>query len=296
MDIIQVLLNSLLTGSVYVLIGIGLSLVFKILGFANFAHAEQVAFGAYLAYTINVVIGSNIIIGAVAAFFFTGLLGVVLDFLVFKRLRNRSSAAISLMIASIGVGMVIRHSIREIWGAKIKFYDLEKATIYHIFTAKITEIELFTIISSIIITFLIHFFMVKTKLGKAMRAVSDNSSLAQASGINVERVVLWVWFIGAGLAGLSGVLRGMDTRLAPLMGWELILPAFAVVVLGGIGSFYGAVIGAYILGLAENLGVVLLSELSISTTYRPVISFLILIIVVLIKPTGIMGLKNYGRK
>jgi branched-subunit amino acid ABC-type transport system permease component len=129
-----------------------------------------------------------------------------------------------------------------------------------------------------------------------MRAVSDNSSLAQASGINVERVILWVWFIGAGLAGLSGVLRGMDTRLAPLMGWELILPAFAVIVLGGIGSFYGAVIGAYILGLAENLGVVLLSELSISTTYRPVISFLILIIVVLIKPTGIMGLKSFGRK
>jgi branched-subunit amino acid ABC-type transport system permease component len=129
-----------------------------------------------------------------------------------------------------------------------------------------------------------------------MRAVSDNPTLAQASGIDIERVIMWVWFIGGGLAGLSGVLRGIDTRLVPLMGWELILPAFAVIILGGIGSFYGAILGAYILGFAENLGVVLLSELSISTTYRPAISFLILILIILIKPTGLMGMKDIGRK
>lgn len=296
MDLIQVLLNSLLTGSIYVLIGIGLSMVFRILGFANFAHAEQVTFGAYIAYVFNVIMGLNIIVGAIFAFSLTGLLGVASELLVFKRLRDRGGEAIPMMIASIGLGMVIRYSIREIWGPEVKFYNLEEVHIYRLFSAKITEIELLTILSSVIVTFLVHFLLVKTKLGKAMRAVSDNTSLAEASGINIERVILWVWYIGAGLAGISGVMRGIDTRLAPLMGWELILPAFAVIVLGGIGSFYGAVLGAYILGLAENLGVVLLSELSISTTYRSAISFLILILVIMIKPSGIMGLKRYGRK
>jgi len=296
MNIAQIFLNSLLTGSIYVLIGIGLSMVFSILGFANFAHAEQVTFGAYVAFTVNVVMDMNIVAGAAAAFILSGLLCVATDYLVFKRLRIRGSEAIPLMISSIGLGMVIRYSIREIWGPAIKFYNFQNVTVYSILNARITEIEILTILSSLIVTFLVHLLLTKTKLGKAMRAVSDNPTLAQASGINIERVIMWVWFIGGGLAGLSGVLRGVDTRLVPLMGWELILPAFAVIILGGIGSFYGAILGAYILGFAENFGVVLLSELSISTTYRPAISFLILILIILIKPTGLMGLKGYGRK
>jgi branched-subunit amino acid ABC-type transport system permease component len=271
-------------------------MVFSILGFANFAHAEWVTFGAYIAFTINVVMGLNIILGATAAFFLSGFLGVVSDYLVFKRLRIRGSEAVPLMIASIGLGMVIRHSIREVWGPAIKFYNFENVTVYTFLNARITEIELLTILSSFVITILVHLLLTKTKLGKSMRAVSDNPTLAQASGINIERVIIWVWFIGGGLAGLSGVLRGIDTRLVPLMGWELILPAFAVIILGGIGSFYGAILGAYILGFAENLGVVLLSELSVSTTYRPAISFLILILIILIKPTGLMGMKDIGRK
>jgi branched-subunit amino acid ABC-type transport system permease component len=296
MNIAQIFLNSLLTGSIYVLIGIGLSMVFSILGFANFAHAEQVTFGAYVAFTVNVVMELNIIAGAAAAFILSGLLCVASDYLVFKRLRIRGSEAIPLMISSIGLGMVIRYSIREVWGPAIKFYNFQNVTVYSILNARITEIELLTILSSFVVTFLVHLLLTKTKLGKAMRAVSDNPTLAQASGINIERVIMWVWFIGGGLAGLSGVLRGIDTRLVPLMGWELILPAFAVIILGGIGSFYGAILGAYIIGFAENFGVVLLSELSISTTYRPAISFLILILIILIKPTGLMGLKGYGRK
>jgi branched-subunit amino acid ABC-type transport system permease component len=296
MEITQILFNSILTGSIYVLIGIGLSMIFRIIGFANFAHAEQVTFGAYVAYVFNVMASVNLLIGVIVAFFLTGLLGVGSDLLVFKRLRERGSTAIPMMIASIGLGMIIRYSIIEILGPKIKFYNLDKVTIYSFLNAKLTGIELLTIITSILLTFLLHLLLVRTKLGKAMRAVSDNPSLAQASGINIEEVILWVWFIGSGLAGVSGVLRGIDTRIVPLMGWELILPSFAVIVLGGIGSFYGAILGAYLLGLAENFGVVLLNELSISTTYRPVISFLLLIIVILIRPTGILGLRTYGRK
>lgn len=176
------------------------------------------------------------------------------------------------------------------------WYNLGRVRSYQLLTASLTDIDAQIIVTSLALIFSLHILLTRTKLGKAMRATSDNLALAMSSGINTERIIVWVWFIGAGIAGVGGVLRGADTRLVPLMGWELLLPAFAVVVLGGIGSFYGAILAAYILGFAENLGVVLLIELSLSTTYRLAIAFIILITVLLVKPTGIMGLKEPGRK
>jgi branched-subunit amino acid ABC-type transport system permease component len=137
--------------------------------------------------------------------------------------------------------------------------------------------------------FSLHILLTRTKLGKAMRATSDNPPLALASGIDIDRVVLWVWFIGAGAAGIGGVLWGGITYLGPLMGWWLLLPVFAVIVLGGSGSFYGTVLASYILGFVENFGVVMLMQLHLSTSYRTAIAFVILIVVLLVKPTGLMG-------
>lgn len=290
-ELLQIIINSAVTGSIYVLIAIGLTLIYRVLKFANFSHAELVTFGAYMAYIFNVSLSMNLFYGIVAAFFLSGMLGIASDVLVFKTLRNKGSDAISMMIASIGLGLVIRQSIQEVWGAQIVWYNLETIT-YGFLGAAITELQVYVIISSIILILLLHSIFIKTKLGKAMRGVADNPQLALSSGINTEKILLWVWFIGAGLAGIGGVFRGADTRLVPMLGWEVLLPAFAVVILGGIGSFYGAIIAAYILGFAENFGVMLLSELSISTGYRPAIAFIILILVLILKPTGIMGRKE----
>ncbi len=284
----QIIINSVVTGSIYVLIAIGLTMVYRVLRFANFSHAELVTFGAYAAYIINVSLGKNFFYGLVAAFFLTGFLGIVSDTLVFKRLRKKGSDAISMMIASIGIGLIIRQSIQEAWGPQIRWYDMQEQT-YGLFSGTITAVQVYIIVISTVLIFLLHFMFTKTKLGKAMRGVSDNPQLAMASGIDPEKILLWVWFIGGGLAGIGGVFRGADTRLVPLLGWEVLLPAFAVVILGGIGSFYGAVLAAYILGFAENFGVALLSELSISTGYRPAVAFIILIMVLILKPKGIMG-------
>ncbi len=292
-DPAQLIINSAVTGSIYVLIAIGLTMIYRVLKFANFAHAEIVTFGAYMAYMLNASLGVNLFYGLVFAFFMTGMLGIATDRLVFRKLRNKGSDVISMMIASIGIGLVVRQSIQEAWGPQIRWYELETHT-YELLGGTITGMQAYIILSSTILIFLLHFLFTNTKLGKAMRGVSDNPQLAMASGIDTEKILLWVWFIGAGLAGVGGVFRGADTRLVPLLGWEVLLPAFAVVILGGIGSFYGAILAAYILGFAENFGVALLSGLSISTGYRPAIAFIILILVLILRPTGIMGKRGEG--
>lgn len=287
----QIFINSMVTGSIYVMIAIGLTMVYKVLKFANFSHAELVTFGGYMAYYINVSLGGKLIYGLIIAFVLTGCLGIATDRLVFMKLRNKKSDVISMMIASIGIGLVLRQSIQEIWGPQLRWYDFEWKTL-DLMGGSITELQIYILISSMILIFILHFIFTKTRLGKAMRAVSDNPQLAMASGIDTEKILLWVWFIGGGLAGIGGVFRGADTVLVPLLGWDMVLPAFAVVILGGIGSFYGAVIAAYVLGFVENFGVAILSELSISTGYRPSIAFIILILILILRPTGIMGKKE----
>ncbi len=287
----QLIINSMVTGSIYVLIAIGLTMVYRVLKFANFSHAELVTFGAYMAYIVNVSLGMNLFYGAIAAFFLTGMLGIATDRLIFKKLRNKGSNVISMMIASIGIGLVLRQSIQEKWGPNQRWYDIETRT-FEISGGSITEMQVYIILISIALILILHFMFTGTKLGKAMRGVSDNPQLAMASGIDTEKILLWVWFIGGGLAGIAGVFRGADTRLVPLLGWEIILSAFAVVILGGIGSFYGTILAAYVLGFAENFGVLILSDLSISTGYRPAIAFIILIIVLILRPSGIMGKKE----
>jgi len=132
-----------------------------------------------------------------------------------------------------------------------------------------------------------HLILTRTKIGKAIRATSSNPELALASGINIDRVIWITWFVGGGLAAIAGIFRGADTQIWPMTGWDIILPMFAVVILGGIGNFYGAIAAAFIVGLAENIGVVALVALGLSTTYRMAIPFVILIITLIIKPQGL---------
>jgi len=289
---LQVLVNSVLTGSIYALVSIGLTLVYRILKFANFSHAEMIAAGAYFGFALNRSISQNILVSLIGGFVFAGAVGVASELLVFRPLRNKGAERISLMVSSIGLGLIIRHIIQQIWGSKFQWYNLNTKTYSLRFLgaeAVMTSLQVVIVVTSVIAVTLVHLFLTRTKMGRAMRATADNPSLAMACGIDVEKVLIWVWFIGAGLAGLGGVLRAADTRLVPLVGWEVLLSAFAVVILGGLGNLYGTILAAYILGFAENIGVVILSALSLSTGYRPAIAFVVLIVVLLFKPTGLMG-------
>ena len=298
---IQYLEIALLHGSIYALAGVGLTMTYRILKFANFAHAELVTFGAYAAFIVNVEWGGlspgiSLVLGAILAFILGGLLGIGSDFAVYKQLRAKEAAGISLMIASIGVGYVIRHLIQQRYGSEPIYYNLPHFANepHEILGAKVTVLHAIIILSAIVMVMILHMLLTFTTLGKAMRATADNPVLAQAAGIHTERIIRVTWFMGGGVAAIGGLLRAADTELVPILGFRLLLIVFAVVILGGIGSFYGCILAAYVISLAENIGILLLVMCGVSTVYRQAMAFIVLIIVLLAKPTGLLGLKEPG--
>jgi len=289
-NIVQLIVDSCLIGGLYALMAVGLTFIYRIMSFPNFAHAEFITFGAYAAYFANVSLGLGLIFSSVIAFFATGVIVALSYYAIFARLSAMGSKTMfPMMIGSIGLGLVIRHIIQELMGPRVLYYNMEAPDVYEFLGARATAIDLLIIFISIILVVALHLLLSRTTIGKAMRAISDNVNLAQVSGINTHYVIIAVWFLSGGVAGFAGMLRGLDTYLMPLLGWNLLLPAFAVVILGGIGSFYGAILAGYMLGFAENIGVIALFSLNISNSYRPAIAFSILIIVLLMRPQGLFS-------
>jgi len=288
----QVLFNSAVTGSLYLIAAVGLTLTYGLSGFPNFAHAEFIALGAYIGYLVGGQLGLGPPGALIVAFLCTGLVGFLCYRGIFQPLAKRGATIIHLMVASIALGFILRYSIGAAWGWEPLYFSAVWPTSslwsrHDIGPLAVTNLWLWLIFAAVALAVSMHFVLVKTKIGKAIRATSSNRELALASGINVDRVIWITWFLGAGLAAIAGIFRGANTQVWPLTGWDIILPVFAVVILGGIGNFYGAIAAALIVGLAENIGVVLLTALGLSTTYRMGIAFLILIVTLIVKPRGL---------
>lgn len=295
----QVFFNSAITGSLYLIGAVGLTLTYGLSGFPNFAHAEFITLGAYIAYSVAAQFGLGPPLALVVAFLCTGIVGFLCYRGVFQILAERGATIIHLMVASIALGFVLRYSIGAAWGWEPLYFATVWPTSslwsrHDIGSIAVTNLWLWLIFAAIALAVTMHFVLVKTKIGKAIRATSSNPELALASGINIQRVIWITWFLGAGLAAIAGVFRGADTRIWPMTGWDIILPMFAVAILGGIGNFYGAIAAAFIVGLAENVGVVALTAMGLSSTYRIGIAFLILIITLIVKPQGLAMLFRRG--
>jgi branched-subunit amino acid ABC-type transport system permease component len=306
MTFTQVIINSIVRASELTLLSLGLTIVYDILKFANFAHTEFAVVGVYLALFLNVTLGLSIIPAAIIASIVAGFLSIALDRAVFKRMR--SSSGIIIMVTSLGLGIALRNSIRAIWGADAKNYSvpLQAPIITEYF--RITPLQIWIILVGVAAMFSFHLLLHHTTLGKAMRASSDNPELAQASGIATEKIITRVWFIAIAFASVGGILIGLETYILPYMGFAIIVPVFCATILGGIGNPYGAMVGALVLGFAENVGLYInfgailnlggilgfSKELFIPTGYKPAISFIILILVLLIRPRGILGRKKEG--
>jgi branched-subunit amino acid ABC-type transport system permease component len=306
MTFTQVIINSIVRASELTLLSLGLTIVYDILKFANFAHTEFAVVGVYLALFLNVTLGLSIIPAAIIASIVAGFLSIALDRAVFKRMR--SSSGIIIMVTSLGLGIALRNSIRAIWGADAKNYSvpLQAPIITEYF--RITPLQIWIILVGVAAMFSFHLLLHHTTLGKAMRASSDNPELAQASGIATEKIITRVWFIAIAFASVGGILIGLETYILPYMGFAIIVPVFCATILGGIGNPYGAMVGALVLGFAENFGLYInfgailnlggilgfSKELFIPTGYKPAISFIILILVLLIRPRGILGRKKEG--
>lgn len=299
MPILQSLINGFVRGGELTLLAIGLTMIYGNLRFANFAHTEFATIGAYLALLFTVTMGFNIFLSGFLAIMITGVIAIAIDRMTFSRLRE--AGALSLMVLSIGIAIGIRSIVQAIWGARIQGYPIGILRGIQIFGARITPIQILIVATAIISMVLFHLLLKRTRIGKAMRATSDNMMLAQASGIDTEGVIKWVWFIGASFAGMGGVLIGLETQLRPDMGFAMLLPVFATAILGGIGNVYGAMLGGLLLGFVENLGIGLdfgsvLSFFGISNeglyirpSYKPALAFGVLILMLLVRPRGILG-------
>ena len=304
MTIIQVLLNSLVRASELALLSLGLTIVYDILKFANFAHTEYAVIAVYIAFFLNVNLGIPIVPAGIIASIATGIFSILIDKTVFKRLRGYSG--IIVMVTSMGLAIAFRNTIRAIWGASAQNFSvaLEKPLITRYF--RITPLQVWIILIGLFAMVAFHLLLHHTRLGKAMRAASDNPELAQASGIDIEKIITYIWFISITFASLGGILIGMETFIIPYMGFAIIIPVFCATIMGGIGNPYGAMLGALVLALAENFGLYInfgkiLSlgsildfhkDLFIPTSYKPAISFVMLIFVLLIRPRGILGKKK----
>lgn len=305
--ITQILINSLIRGSELALLAVGLTMIYDVLRFPSFVHVEFGTVGAFIAFSISSILPfgpiTAIVIGGCAAMVIGGALGVASDRLIFSRLRD--ATPIILMVASFGLAFVFRFGSQAIWGASPQSFPLPLMRSWPVLGGRLAPQSAAIIIATVISMLVFYFLLNRTRLGIAMRATADDADLSEASGAYSERIIRVVWFIGAGFAALGGILIGVATQVQPNMGYAVILPVFAAAIFGGIGNPYGAVLGAMVIGLAENvglainwaallqpLGLVDTDYLAIPVGYKQAIPFALLIFMLLFRPQGLLGRKS----
>lgn len=281
---LQLFLNGLVTGLLLALPALALTLVFGILRFANFAVGAFLTLGAYAAYTANVVLGLPLPIAAAFAAGTVALASLIADALVFERLRTRGS--ITLLVASMGVSLVVENICRFIFGNAARSFDLAVARPMRWNGLRINHEQLITAGVVIIALVLLHLLITASPLGRAMRAVADNASLAAVRGVERRTIARITFALTGALIGLAGVLAGLDRAIDPLMGWNYQIPIFAAAILGGLGSPIGAVAGALLIGLAEEM-----SALVLPVSFRQIVSFGVILLLLLFRANGLFGAK-----
>jgi neutral amino acid transport system permease protein len=283
-DVAQTSLNGLSLGSVYALGAVGLTLVYGILKLTNFAHGDFLTFGAYMAYVVNVSWGGPLVLGIIFGMVATAALGVASEKVLWGPMRARRAGLLQLLLISIGLAFLIRYTIQYIWGTEVRSLDVNVTDTVQFLGLRIGRTDLIVIVIGFV-TLLTTGLMLKfSLLGKRMRALSDNFDLAETAGVDTSRVVLYTWIFAGALAGLAGVLAGAVTTIRPEFGFELLLPLFAAVILGGIGDAFGALAGGIVLGLVTEL-----STLEIEPRWKVAVGFVVLILVLFIRPQGIFG-------
>jgi branched-subunit amino acid ABC-type transport system permease component len=293
-ELLQLIANGLVTGSIIAIAAIGLSLVYGILKIVNFAHGEYLTFGAYMAIFMNVAVGAPMVVAVLFAMAATALLGILLELVLWRPMRARGAGIMSLFIVAIGLALVLRHVMFLVWGASPRKYDVDVFQVYDLGPIRLSLSQIVAIAIAFSAIVLVGLMLAKTRLGKAMRAVSDNRELASVAGIDIDRVIAYTWILGAALAGLGGVLLGLvQAAFTPNLGFTLLLPIFAAVVLGGVGSAYGALVGGVVLGLVMEISTWDALAGGVPSVYKLVVAFVVLIATLLFRPQGVFGKARY---
>ena len=283
------LIPGIVLGSIYALGAIGVSLVFGILRFANFAHGELMLIGAYVTYSLIQFTGLHPLVVLPIAMLFTSLVALGIDHSFYKPFRASKSTIV--IVASFGIALMARSAVQIIWGVDQFSYSPGRIQMPMVFfdTLRISPKHIWIVSFTLVLMAITHVILSYTRAGKAMRAMSDSAELARLTGINTENVVKTTWVLGASLATAAGVFLGWDSHLHSMMGFYMLLPMFAAAILGGIGQPYGAMVGGLIVGLAEELSAYpwIGENPLLSPAYKAGVAFTLMIIMLIWRPSGL---------
>ena len=285
-DVPQLLLNGLMAGTVLAVPAIGFTAIYAVLRFPNFTVASHATIGAFAGYVANTSFGFPLAAAVLVAFLVAGAAGVLNDELVLKPLRP--SGALTAAIAAVALTIALENVVRFIFGNDLRGYDVPLRRDWQLGGVRLGPQQVQNFVVAVVAMAAVFLFLAFTRLGKAMRAVADNPVLAGIKGINADTVGRVVNFVGMGLAGTGGMLLGLDTSIGPLTGFRVILSVFAAAVVGGLGSIPGAVVGALTIGLGEEL-----SLLFFAPAYRSAVGFFAILLVLTLRPRGILGERAY---
>lgn len=279
---IQMVVNGLVTGIIVALPAVAASLTFSVLKFTNFAIGSMITCGAYMALTLNVFLGLPLVVSAALAAVGLGVVAAIADRLVFTPLRARS--AVTLLVASMGLAFILENLVRLAFGNTVRSYAIEPARPFRIGDIRLNHEQVIAVSVCLTAMVVLQLVMTRSRLGRALRAVADNPSLAAVRGIDRDRVVRASWMIAGALTAIAGVLIGLDRAIDPLIGWNYLIPVFAAAILGGLGSPAGAVVGALAIGVVEEL-----STLILPPSYRLGVSFVVIAMMLVVRPNGLFG-------
>ena len=292
-EFLQQLLNGLAVGGIYALVALGYTMVYGVLKLINFAHGDLFTIGAYLGLTLllsgglsgslNPVLAVGLVV--IIVFGLVALFGVVLERVAYRPLRKANRLA--AVVSALGASIVFQNAVMLIYGARVYVYpeNLIPSLIFNIFGLNVPVMRIIVIVSSLMLMLALYTFINRTRMGTAIRAVAIDQGAARLMGINVDRVISLVFLIGAGLGGVAGVMVGVYYgQIDFMMGWSYGLKAFTAAILGGIGNIPGAMIGGLLLGVIEALGASYLAM-----AWKDAIAFLVLILILIIRPTGLLG-------
>jgi branched-subunit amino acid ABC-type transport system permease component len=289
-EFLQLVVDGLITGSIFALAGIGVSLPYAILRVVNFAQGEYVTYGAYCAVLVNIVWRGNIALATLAAVGGVAALSVILEFGFWRPMRNRRAGHFTMLLASFGLSLVMRGALFIVGSSSPRTYRVNVFQVYDIGGIRLSESELIAVVLGFLAITLIALLFAKTHTGRTMRALADDRALAAVAGVNTDRLVVITWLVTGVLAGLAGVLQGLlQNSFDPNMGGDLLLPVFAAVILGGVGSAYGVLAGGLLVGVAMQLSTWSVLWGGLSPIWQQVVAFSALVIALLIRPQGLLG-------
>ncbi len=285
-ELAQLLINGLLAGALLAVPAIGFTAIYAVLRFPNFAVASHATIGAYAGYIANTTLGWPAGVALLAAFLAAGIAGVITDEAVLRRLRP--SGPLTVAIASVALTIVLENVIRFTFGNDLRGYDLPVLRDWRGIGLRVGPQQVYNALAAAAAMAALFAFLSFTRTGKMMRAVADNPTLASLKGIDALTVARLANFAGMGLAGFGGMLIGLDTSIDPLTGFRVMLSVFAAAVVGGLGSIPGAVVGAFVVGIGEELSLIVLDP-----SYRTAVGFVAILVVLSLRPRGLLGERAY---